>query len=161
MQRRVLNKLIDKILITLIAEKDSQILSKVSDKEREALNKISAAVFYKQKIYEELQSEELIAKFFEKNAPKKAVKFMKFHIEDEGTARSIHKELSNKISKLKSTDTIIFHGTKDTLVPYYHGKKLSQLLNCKLVTKEGYNHNNMITFKLITIINNFIYSFGN
>ena len=66
MQRRVLDKLIDKILITLIAEKDSQILSKVSDKEREALNKISAAVFYKQKIYEELQSEELIAKFQKK-----------------------------------------------------------------------------------------------
>ena len=86
MQRRVLNKLIDKILITLIAEKDSQILSKVSDKEREALNKISAAVFYKPENLRRTSIRRASCQIFEKNAPKKAVKFMKFHIEDEGTA---------------------------------------------------------------------------
>ena len=102
MQKRVLNKLIDKILLTLLAEKDPEIASKVSTKERVALTKISAGVLYKQKIFEKLQSEELKNEYFKKNAPKKAVSFLKIHIRDEATAKSIHREMSNEIGKLKS-----------------------------------------------------------
>ena len=102
MKKRVLDKLIEKILLTLLAEKDPEIASKVSTKERVALNKISAGVVYKQKIFEKLQSEDLKYEYFKKNAPQKAVVFLKIHIRDEPTAKSIHKEMSNKIGELKS-----------------------------------------------------------
>lgn len=41
----------------------------------------------------------------------------------------------------------IFHGTKDTVVPYSSGKKLTKVTDCKLITIENGKHKNLAEFE--------------
>jgi len=53
---------------------------------------------------------------------------------------------SNKWIKGVEMPITIFHGTRDFIVPYKSGLKLSITAHCKLITIEGGGHKNLATF---------------
>ena len=58
--------------------------------------------------------------------------------------------LSNNYIEAVSCPVVIFHGTKDNIVPYNSGKNLSELVpeeRLTFISIEGGEHNNLINFK--------------
>ena len=58
--------------------------------------------------------------------------------------------LSNNYIETVSCPVVVFHGTKDNIVPYSSGKSLSELVpedRLTFVSIEGGEHNNLINFK--------------
>jgi fermentation-respiration switch protein FrsA (DUF1100 family) len=58
--------------------------------------------------------------------------------------------LSNNYIKSVNCPIVIFHGTKDNIVPYTSGKSLSELVpedRLTFISVEGGEHNNLISFE--------------